>query len=120
MTDAHLQQFIESLERSLAGGRFVKLTLAKHRGAESDLRNVYVRLVEIKSGESLSFLYRYKTKDVVKNHPFAEGVRLIRELLGSELMSAHLFTSGADLRIEITRRGEPRLAARAPTLQEAA
>jgi len=50
MTDAHLQQFIESLERSLAGGRFVKLTLAKHRGAESDLRNVYVRLVEIKSG----------------------------------------------------------------------
>src|SRR5437868_5225291 len=55
MADAHLQQFIESLERSLAGGRFVKLTLAKHRGAESDLKNVYVRLVEIKSRERADF-----------------------------------------------------------------
>src|SRR5436305_1254207 len=120
MTYTHLQQFIESLEKSLAGGRFVKLTLAKHRGAESDLRNVYVRLVEIKSGESLSFLYRYKTKDVVKRHTLAGGVRLIRELLRSEFMRAHLFTSVEDLRIEFNRRGESRLAASAPTFKEAA
>ena len=120
MADAHLQQFIESLEKALAAGRFVKLTLAKHRGAESDLRNVYARLVEIKSGERLSFLYRHKTKDVVKNHTLAEGVRLIREMLGSEFMSAHLFTSVEDLRIEFNRRGESRLVTRPPTFKEAA
>jgi len=120
MADAHLQQFIEALEKSLAGGRFVKLTLAKYRGAEADLRNVYVRLVEIRRGESLSLLYRYKTKDVVKNHPFAEGVRLIREMLGSEFLSAHLFTSVEDLRIEFNRRGESRLVSSPPTFKEAA
>ena len=120
MADAHLQQFIESLEKGLATGRFVKLTLAKYRGAESDLKNVYVRRVEIKWGESLSFLYRHKTKDVVKNHAVAEGVRLIREMLGSEFMSAHLFTSVEDLRIEFNRRGESRLVTRPPTFKEAA
>src|SRR3989440_11706232 len=35
-------------------------------------------------------------------------------------MSAHLFTSVEDLRIEFNRRGESRLAARAPTFKEAA
>ena len=69
----------------------------------------------IKSGERLSFLYRHKTKDVVKNHTFDEGARLVREMLGSKFLSAHLFTSDEDLRIEFNRRGESRLAASAPT-----
>jgi SAM-dependent methyltransferase len=114
------EKFFGALDESLADGSFVRLTLAKYRGAGGDLKNIYVRRVQIKRGDSLSFLYRYKTKDVVKNHPVAEGARLVRELLGKEFLGGHLFTSGEDLEINFNRKGEARLVKRAPAFKEAA
>lgn len=115
MADANTDKFFESLEKSVDRGTFVKLTLAKRRGGDSDLRNVYLRPVTLKAGARLSFLYRHRTKDVVKNHTLEEGVRLVRELLGSEFLSGHLFTLGGDLRIEFNRRRESKLTQTAAT-----
>ena len=118
MADPHAEQFFESLEKSIAGGSFVKLTLAKRRGRDSDLQNLYVRPVALKSGARLSFLYRHKTRDVVKNHTVEEGLRLIRELLGAEFGSGHLFTAARDLQLEFKRKGGSRLVTRPPTFTE--
>jgi SAM-dependent methyltransferase len=118
VAEAHLEQFVAALEASLADGSFVKLTLAKPRGAEADLKNVYVRLVAVRGRTQLSFLSRYRTKDVVKNRPADEGVRAVRELLGAQFQSGHLFTLESDWRIDFNRRGEPRLARRPPTFTE--
>src|SRR5437660_1157646 len=120
MDDAHEEQFFESLEESITDGSFVKLTLAKCRGRDADLKNLYVRPVALKRGARLSFLYRHKTKDVVKNHTAEEGVRLIRKLLGAEFLSGYLFTSREDLQLEFKRNGESRLVALPPTFKEAA
>ena len=109
------EKFFAALDESLEGGTFVKLTLAKYRGAEAGLKNVYVRPAELKGGRRLSFLYRYRTRDAVKNHAYAEGARLLRALLGVEFSSGHLFTSEADLRLEISRKGEARLTTHPPT-----
>ncbi|MBV9926522.1 MAG: SAM-dependent methyltransferase [Acidobacteria bacterium] len=114
------EKFFDALEESLAGGTFVKLTLSKYRGAEDGLKNVYVRPAELKGGRRLSFLRRYKTRDAVKNHTYEEGARLLRELVGADFASAHLFTSEADLRLEVSRKGEAHLTAHAPTLDAAA
>ncbi|HST53423.1 MAG TPA: SAM-dependent methyltransferase [Pyrinomonadaceae bacterium] len=114
------ETFFGALEESLSAGSFVKLTLAKHRGAEADLKNIYVRRVGIKRGDSLSFLYRHKTKDVVKNYALADGARLVRELLGAEFLGGHLFTSGEDLQIDFKRKGESHLVKRPPTFKDAA
>src|SRR2546421_146110 len=114
------EKFFDALEGSLAGDSFVKLTLAKYRGAEVDLKNIYVRRIRIKLGDSLSFLYRYKTKDVVRNHAVSEGVVHIRGLLGTEFLSGHLFTSKENLQLEFKRNGESPLAAPPPTFKEAA
>jgi SAM-dependent methyltransferase len=84
------------------------------------LKNVYVRPVTLKKGERLSFLYRYATRDEVKNLTAEEGVRALGEMLGAEFLSGHLFTSCEDLRIEFSRKGETRLARGAPTFPEAA
>ena len=100
MDDAHAEKFFESLEESIADGSFVKLTLAKCRGRDAYLKNLYVRPVALKKGARLSFLFRHKTKDVVKNHTAEEGVRLIHELLGAEFRSAHLFTTAQDLQLD--------------------
>jgi SAM-dependent methyltransferase len=110
------ERFFAALDESLDGGNFIKLTLAKYRGAEAGLRNVYVRPAELKGGQRLSFLYRYKTRDAVKNYTREEGARLLRLMLGSEFSSCHLFTSNEDLRLEVSRKGEARLNTHAPTL----
>src|SRR5919197_1286274 len=118
MADPHAERFFESLEESIAGGTFVRLTLAKYRGREADLKNLYVRPVTLKKGARLSLLYRHKTRDVVKNHTAEEGVRLVRELLGKEFGSGHLFTTARDLELEFNRRGESRLVTRPSTFTE--
>ena len=110
------ERFFAALDESLDGGTFIKLTLAKYRGAEPGLKNVYVRPAELKGGRRLSFLYRHKTRDAVKNYTYEEGARLLRGLLGPEFSSGHLFTSAADLRVEISRKGGARLNTHPPTL----
>jgi SAM-dependent methyltransferase len=118
VTDDNLGQFVAALEASLAGGSFVKLTLAKRRGGGSDLKNVYVRRVRVRGDERLSFLSRFRTKDVVNNLTFAEGSDALRARLGSEFLSGHLFTLDEDLQIEFTRKGASRLVRRPPTFNE--
>jgi SAM-dependent methyltransferase len=120
MADADREQFFAALDESLVGGGFVKLTLAKYRGREAGLKNVYVRPVTLKGGARLSFLYRYRTRDAVKNHTHDEGARLVRELLGAEFASGHLFTTAEDLRLDVTRKGESRLVRGEPTFAAAA
>jgi SAM-dependent methyltransferase len=115
MADADRERFFAALDESLDGGRFVKLTLSKYRGPEAGLKNVYVRPVALKGGGRLSFLYRYRTRDAVKNHTREEGARLLRELLSSEFASAHLFTTAEDLRLDISRRGDAALSRTPPT-----
>jgi SAM-dependent methyltransferase len=80
------------------------------------LKNVYVRPVELKGGRRLSFLYRYKTREVVKNHTYEEGARFLREMLWGGFASGHLFTSKEDLRIDQSRRGAARLTSHAPSM----
>ena len=118
LSDANTEEFFDALGRSLAGGSFVKLTLAKYRGPDAGLKNVYVRPVTLKKGERLSFLYRFATRDEVKNLTFEEATSALRAMLGHEFLSGHLFTSGEDLRIEFNRKGETRLARHAPTFAE--
>ncbi len=78
LADADKEEFFKALGESLAGGSFVKLTLAKYRGSAEGPKNVYVRPVTLKKGERLSFLYRHATKDEVKNLTLEEAVRALR------------------------------------------
>jgi len=117
MADADIKGFFAALDESLAGDRFVKLTLAKPRARGDGPKNVYVRPVTLKGGGRLSFLYRYRTRDETKNYAPDEGARRLREMLGSEFLSGHLFTTAEDLRLDFNRKGESRLARHAPTFR---
>lgn len=114
--DAPVQEFFEAMEASLDGASFIKLTLGKYRGTTRDLKNLYVRPAALKVGPRLSFLYRHQTKDVTKNFERAEAFAHLRRLIGTEFLSAHLFTLAADLRLEFNRRREARLTRHEPTL----
>jgi len=104
-----VEEFLSELRTSLAGGTFVRLTLAKPRGSDPTLKNVYVKLARIKGADHLSFTFRHDTRDLVKNHTVADGPELVAALLGRDFLSAHLFTTGFDLRLDFNRRREPRI-----------
>ncbi len=98
-----LDRFLEKLRSSLGTGAFVKLTLSGYRGTEPGLRNVYARLVELRDGARLSFVWHYATRDVTKNLPPDEGVVAIAALLGDAFALAHLFTTTGDWRLDCAR-----------------
>lgn len=97
MIDSNQQvAFVQQLEQALDAEAFLKLTLSNYSGNEPGLKNIYVRPVEIKRQPKLSFTYRYKTKDIVKNFTLEEGRALIVQYLQSDFASATLFSPEAD------------------------
>jgi len=99
-------QFFTLLREYLEKNSFIRLILGKYRGNEIDLRNIEIKSVSIKSQDSLSFVYQYKTKDITKNFPVGEGIEAIRGLLGADFKSAHLFSLTEDVQIEFSKRGK--------------
>ena len=104
MSSETVKKFITEFAQSLENGSFVKLTLSKYKGADAHLQKILVRLVEIKKGVRLFFLYRYDTRDTAKNFEFGEGVEIVRELLGKEFFAAHLFTVEHDFQLDIGKK----------------
>jgi len=95
-----INEFILSLQKSLNDNTFVKLSLGNYKGKEENLKNIYIKRIAIKGEEKLSFTYRYKTRDIVKNYPFEEGTRLVNDFLSLQFYVATLFTTAFDLLFE--------------------
>jgi SAM-dependent methyltransferase len=119
MTDP-VEQLVTAIRDSIDDQTFQKLTLGKfqtgppspaeRRGDElTNVQHVYVRIVDLKTGPHLSFLYRYPNQDITKNSPIPEGIEIITSWLGSACRSATLFTSKARQQLLFSRRGKPRL-----------
>lgn len=102
-------RFLTLLRQSVEQGTLVKMTLGKYRGAEADLKNLFVRPVALKAGPHLSFVYRYTTRDVTKNHPNAEALTLLNGLTGGDFLDAHLFTPVQTAQLVSTPEGATRL-----------
>ena len=95
-----VNELMLSLQSSLTDYTFVKLSLGNYKGKEENLKNIYVKRILIKGEEKLSFTYRYKTRDIVKNYFLEEGIQKIREFLSQEFYVATLFTTAFDLGFE--------------------
>lgn len=87
MSNNAVENFITEFAKSLENETFVKMTLGKYKGADVHLQRILIRLVEVKRGTRLFFLYRYETRDTAKNFDFSEGVQIVRDLLGKEFFA---------------------------------
>jgi hypothetical protein len=92
---------------------FVKLSLAKYRGAEEALNKISVRLLEVKGLPHLSFVYHYQTKDVTKNFAVDEGLALIQNYLdqsqAESFKSAHLRVQAEEIQLLFNRKNQSTL-----------
>ena len=94
------EEFVLSMQNSLNDNTFVKLSLGNYKGKEANLKNVYVKRIIIKNEEKLSFTYRYKTRDIVKNYTANEGIGKVHDFLNQQFYVATLFTTAFDLSFE--------------------
>ena len=101
------EYFAEKLAQSINNQTFIKITLSKSKG-ETELKNIYGRIVEIKKQPRLSLTFRYKTRDEVKNYDYTEGSFFLTEQLGTAFLNADVWTTEADFSLQIDKRGEAR------------
>ena len=113
-----LGRFLDKLRDSLVQQTFVKITLSRGRGG-SGLRNVYGRLVELKSGTAVSFTLRYATRDVTRNETPADAPGAIEKWLGVDFEEAHLFTTTGDWKLRAEHGGEWTMKAARPVFSAA-
>ena len=96
----YFMEFIQSLSESILENTFIKISLGNYKGSEEGLRNIYVKRILIKRIENLSFTYRYKTRDIIKNYVVDEGVKLIQEAIENGFRIATLFTTEFEIIME--------------------
>lgn len=98
------QQVLSSFEQSVLDQSFVALVLRQHVGATEDLKSVHIRKILVKREEKLSFTYRYKTRDIVKNYSLSESISVLRPFLASDFHEAALSTTECEL---LAKQGKP-------------
>ena len=98
-----VETFFIKLSESILAGKFIKLTLSKRRSKDGDLKNIFVKPVELKSGINLQFVYRHPTKDITKNYSTGEALQLLQQMLVTDFYNADLFTTENDFRLLISK-----------------
>ncbi|WP_316746131.1 SAM-dependent methyltransferase [Pedobacter gandavensis] len=96
----HLQRFQEQLAESISSSTFLKVSLGNYQGNDKELKNVYVRRVKIKRVDMLSFTYRNKTRDIVKNFGIPEGITKVSNFISNDFKAATLFTTEKEVTLE--------------------
>ncbi|UXZ97485.1 SAM-dependent methyltransferase [Pseudomonas phytophila] len=105
----HRAQFLSLLENSLSQNSFIKLVLAKYVGDEAELQRVIIKALTVKDQPCLSFVYRYKTRDITKNFPLVEAVQVIAQLLPESFKNAHLLSLSDEVQLEFGKKGKSTL-----------
>lgn len=93
-----MTDIITHLEKNWQQDTFVKMTLSTYKGNEPALKNLYLKKIYLKKQPHLSFTFRYKTRDIIKNYDFEEAKTQLAAWIGFEQFSViTLFTLEADL-----------------------
>ncbi len=103
----HLDQYLSILKTSLANNTFIKLSLGNYKGTEKNLKNIYVKRIQLKDGEKLSFTYRYQTNDIVKNFFIDDAITLITDLIAlDKFRQSSVFTLECDVFFEFNYKNQ--------------
>lgn len=93
MPATDIETLLNIFTSSISQQQFVKLTLSDRRDKSSELKNVFVKPLMLKTGYHLSFVYRYPTKDVTKNYSPEESLTHLSGMLEKGFYKADLFTT---------------------------
>ncbi|MGE6220910.1 class I SAM-dependent methyltransferase [Nubsella zeaxanthinifaciens] len=104
-----ITKFINHLREAMQQEVFVKLSLGNYKGEEQQLKQIFVKPVVIKRQAMFAFTFRYQTKDIFKNFPFEEALKVINNYLLDGFNVATLFTTTEELILERNQKGVVKL-----------
>lgn len=104
-----IQQFLEAVSESVSNRTFLKISLGNYKGNIDQLKNIYIRRVIIKATDMLSFTYRYKTRDIVKNYELSDAFQLLSTYIEQDFKIATLFKSDSELIFEYNNKNVARI-----------
>ncbi len=104
MTNKNFELFLTNLTECLESKNFIKITISDKRDKNNDLKNVSAKIVSLRSGIKLSFVYKYQTKDITKNFDFKDAIFVIKEMLEKDFFRADLFTTNNDWHLTINKK----------------
>ena len=117
MNNKPIEIFFNQLSTFIENKELIKLILSNKKDKSSDLKNITVTIVKLKSGYRLNFVFRHNTNDITKNYDFEEGQELIKELFNEKFYNTDILSNGENLSLVTTSKGKVRLKRSAPTLQ---
>jgi len=100
-----LDQLKQILSTAINGNELLKVTLGSYQGNDPLLKNIYVRKVKIKRADKLSFTYRYKTRDVIKNLEIEDGIEMIVNLTSHDFKVCNVFCTRQETYVEHNVKG---------------
>ncbi|MFY0628075.1 MAG: SAM-dependent methyltransferase [Reichenbachiella sp.] len=101
--------FLSQLKHSIQESTFVKLTLSKTIHPDDELKNIYVRKIELKNEPHLSFTFHYKTKDETRNYSLDGGQEEVQSLINHTFKNATLFTTEKTYTLLTSKKGKKSL-----------
>jgi len=109
-------QFLAAFRSAFTSGQLLKCTLSKPGpSAPEDLKNIYLRPVELKKGLHVAFNFRYKTRDELKNFGLEETIAQLETLLGTAFLNADLLTPERDFSLQFDKKGEAHFSEKKPS-----
>ena len=115
-----ISSFAEKINAALEKEDLIKITLGNKRDKSAELKNIFIKPVLIKNSRTLSFVYRYPTKDITKNFDNKEAIILIGQMLQQEFYNADLFTSSNDFYFSINKNDTIKIVTKPASLSAAA
>jgi SAM-dependent methyltransferase len=113
-----IYQFTTAVSQSLSDNSMVQISLGNYSGQDETLKNIYIKKILIKGEERLSFTYRHKTRDIVKNYATQEAITNVASALNEGFNFATLFTLGFDLQLQQSKNKDFSLKKLPPTKKE--
>lgn len=104
-----VQQFFATLQQAMQSGEFERLILSKYKGQEATLEKITIRPVQIKQQGLLSFVYRYNTRDITKNHTVEEALAEVCRQLATGFKQANLDSQAGEYQLAFSKKDKAAL-----------
>ena len=100
-----IPSFIQQIQTGISQQSFIKMVIGNKRNKTAELKNIAIKLVALKDGNKLSFVYRYPTNEITKNYFLPEGLQLMTNLLQQDFFNADVFTTSSDFYFSTNEKG---------------
>lgn len=109
MINTEFQTFIDFFRKSISENTFIKITFSKKRNQNLDLKNVFIKLIELKKQTFLSFVYRSSFNDITKNLEIEEGIIEIENLFKTNFLIINLLTTEKNIELKTNKKNIPKI-----------